>query len=299
MRRVPPELERLWTVMDLITWGVEFFKAKDVDSPRLTMELMLCHVLHCTRLQLYTNFEQPLSKDELATLRGMVQRRVRHEPLQYILGTADFYGLSFHVEPDVLIPRPETEILVERAIRFLKTLPEPTRALDIGTGTACIPLACLHHLPTTQWTAVDRSHGALAVARTNAALHHRESSVVFVDHDILANPLPPELLPPATFHLITMNPPYIPVADVPELQPEVRDHEPHLALTDDADGLTFYRRLAAIGSSLLAPGGIIMMEIGFGQSQDVTAIFSEGGYETMIIHDLASIPRVVTANLFS
>ncbi|MBS1560313.1 MAG: peptide chain release factor N(5)-glutamine methyltransferase [Bacteroidetes bacterium] len=304
--RKAPALERIWTVMDLLRWGTDYFAAKDIDSPRLTMELMLSSVLQCTRLQLYTNFEQPLTKDELAALRHMIERRVKREPLQYILGKADFYGLAFDVTPDVLIPRPETEILVERAVRFLKTFDAPVNALDIGTGTGCIPIACLKYHPGTQWTAIDKSHAALDVASRNAEHHGALDHIHFLHLDFFENlslvtrhsSLNSSLVT-RHFSLISMNPPYIPSSEVPTLQAEVRDFEPHMALTDDGDGTAFYVRLADVGKELLAPHGRIFMEVAQGQSEEVQEIFTSRGYETSVILDLASIPRIVTANLFS
>ncbi|CAN5438062.1 peptide chain release factor N(5)-glutamine methyltransferase [soil metagenome] len=293
--RKAPELERIWTVMDLLRWGTDYFTAKDIDSPRLTMELMVGSVLQCTRLQLYTNFEQPLTKDELTALRHMIERRVKREPLQYILGHADFYGLSFEVTPDVLIPRPETEILVERAVRFLKTFDAPVHALDIGTGTGCIPIACLKYHPGTQWTALEKSQAALAVAQRNADRYGALSNIEFIHKDFLHD----SSLVTRRFSLICMNPPYIPSSEVPTLQAEVRDFEPHMALTDDGDGTAFFVRLAETCRELLEPTGRCFMEVAQGQSEVVQEIFIAHGYETSVILDLASIPRIVTANLFS
>jgi len=325
--RKAPTLERMWTVMDLLRWGTEYFTAKEIDSPRLTIELMVSAVLQCTRLQLYTNYEQPLSKDELAALRTMVERRVKREPLQYILGRADFYGLSFEVDPNVLIPRPETEILVEQAVRFLKTLNGPVQALDIGTGTGCIPIACLKYHPGTQWTAIDVSDAALDVARRNAErlgaqAHIDFQTVDFLDSSLVTShssldsslvtrhlslnsslvtrhlSLNSSLVTPH-FSLICMNPPYIPSSEIPSLQPEVRDFEPLEALTDHGNGMAFFERLAEVGTDLLDSNGRIFMEVAHGQADEVRNVFSSRGYETSVILDLASIPRVVTANLFS
>lgn len=148
MRRHAPDVERIWTVLDLVNWGTEYFERKRVDSPRLTIELMLCDVLGVRRLQLYTDHERPLSKEELSVLRSYVRRRAEHEPLQYILGKADFYGLSFAVDPNVLIPRPETEIIVDRAIRLLREVGgQAQRCLDVGTGSGCIPVSVAFHVP--------------------------------------------------------------------------------------------------------------------------------------------------------
>lgn len=287
MRRHTPDVERIWTVLDLVNWGTEYFERKGVDSPRLTIELMLCDVLNVRRLQLYTDHERPLSKDELVVLRSYVQRRAMHEPLQYILGKADFYGLSFVVSPQVLIPRPETEIIVDRAIRILREVGgSAQRCLDIGTGSGCIPISIAAHVSTCTWECVDVHPEALKVARNNAQTHGVQDRVTFIEMDILAT------LPSGQFDLITMNPPYIALIDVHELEPEVRDHEPLTALTDDLDGLTFYRRFASVATQLLTPAGTALVEIGYGQNTDVQALMVAGGLDCTIIEDLAGIPRV-------
>ncbi|MBP6510697.1 MAG: peptide chain release factor N(5)-glutamine methyltransferase [Candidatus Kapabacteria bacterium] len=169
MRRQTPDVERIWTVLDLVNWGTEYFERKGVDSPRLTIELMLCDVLDVRRLQLYTDHERPLTKEELSVLRAYVRRRAEREPLQYILGKADFYGLSFTVDPNVLIPRPETEIIVDRAIRLLREVGGLSpRCLDVGTGSGCILVSIAVHDPTSVWVGIDVDNGALEVARRNA-----------------------------------------------------------------------------------------------------------------------------------
>lgn len=287
MRRHAPDVERIWTVLDLVNWGTEYFERKGVDSPRLTIELMLCDVLGVRRLQLYTDHERPLSKEELSVLRSYVRRRAEHEPLQYILGKADFYGLSFAVDPNVLIPRPETEIIVDRAIRLLREVGgQAPRCLDIGTGSGCIPVSVAVHVPASVWEGIDVHDGAIEVARRNAEAHALASRVTFKKMDFLAD------VPSGTFDLITMNPPYIPLVEIHELEPEVRDHEPLTALTDDLDGLTFYRRFVAVAEKILSPTGTAFLEIGYGQSTDILALMTSGGLLCTIIEDLAGIPRV-------
>lgn len=286
MPRQVPVIDRVWTVMDLIRWGADYFREKGIDSPRLSIELLLCHVLQINRVHLYTDFERPLGKDELATLRSMVIRRVDHEPLQYIIGTADFYGHSFIVSPDVLIPRPETELLVDRVVRYGKGQGQ-LRCIDIGTGTGCIPISCAMHLPDSQWLATDISRDALQVARRNVERLDVQDRVSMLRHDFLEESLP------GRFDVITMNPPYIAKADVVTLDAEVREHEPHGALTDDSDGLTFYRRMAAILADHLHDTGVLFMEIGFGQGDDVRRVIEETGWQVDIIDDLSSIPRIV------
>jgi len=294
MPRLVPAIEHVWTVLDLIRWGTTYFTDRGIDSPRLTIELMLCHVLAIKRVQLYTDHERPLTANELALLKSFVLRRIQHEPLQYILGVTDFYGLALTVTPDVLIPRQETELLVDKVIRHLKSSDKAqgtTPCLDIGTGSGCIPIAVAVHVASTNWVAVDRSEGALAVARQNAERHAVSDRITCCALDVLDD------VPDGTYAVITMNPPYIAAAEVGSLEPEVREHEPHMALTDDADGLRFFRRLASIASQIMQPDGVLLMEIGFGQSQEVQQIFAQSGYDIEIIDDLASIPRIARATI--
>lgn len=247
------------------------------------MELLLCNVLSSTRIALYSDFERPLSLTELAKLRTYVRRIAQHEPLQYVLGEASFYSLTFEVTPDVLIPRPETEFLVEAGISVSKKVHS---CLDIGTGSGAIAICIAKHAPNTQWLCVDKSTHALAVAERNAIRQNVTQQCTFQQMDILAQ------APSQKFDLICMNPPYVSAHDVVQLEPVVRDYEPHIALTDDADGLTFYRRLADLASTILADRGTILLEIGWGQSAAVQKIFNEIGRIT-IVNDLADIPRVL------
>lgn len=279
--------EKQWTVLDLIRWGADYFRQKNIDSPRLTIELLLCHVLQCSRIQLYSDFERPLVKEELTVLRELVTRRAHHEPLQYITGRAEFYSLSFKVTPDVLIPRPETEHLVESVISWAKgQAGRPLQGVDIGTGSGCIPIAISAHVPNISWTVVDRSEAALGVAEENARSLHvldrfRVNRLNFLQDEITGK-----------FDVITMNPPYIAVGEVPHLQEEVRDFEPHMALTDDADGMTFYRHLADVADNMLNPGGLIALELGWGLSERVGELWASN-WSFKVIDDLSGIPRVM------
>lgn len=284
-----PEVPQVWTVRDIIQWGKEFFTNRGIDEARRTIELMVCAVLNVKRIELYTDHERPLTKDELSLLRTMVQRRVAHEPLQYILGRADFYGSTYHVSPAVLIPRPETELIVERVARLCNAHPNHQYScLDIGTGSGCIPIGTILHTRNTNWLATDISADALAVAQLNAATLGADQRFQTEHVDFL------QRLPSGgPWDIVTMNPPYIGTTDVDELDIEVKDHEPRQALTDNVDGLTFYRRAADIFTALVAPGGFLFLEIGFGQHTDVDNIFQSCGYLTTAIPDLAGIPRLV------
>ncbi len=289
MSRMRPELPQVWTVRDIIQWGKEFFTNRGIDEARRTIEMMVCAVLHVKRIDLYTDHDRPLSKDELALLRSMVQRRIAHEPLQYITGKADFYGSTYIVTPSVLIPRPETELISERVARYCNAQGEQElRCLDIGTGSGCVPISIIKHTKNTTWTAVDISPQALDVARQNAVALGADGRMSAVQTDILA-----EVPAGGPWDIVTMNPPYIGQEGMKELDPEVGAHEPHLALTDDADGLTFYRRAAEMFDQLVCPGGYMFLEIGYGQHPDVENILHARGLVTTTIPDLAGIPRLI------
>lgn len=291
MHRKRPQIEQIWTLQEMIRWGTAYFTNHNVDSPRYTIERLLCHVIDCTRVQLYTMFERPLSKGELDHLRPMIIRRRHGEPLQYIVGSADFFGLQLEVTPDVLIPRPETEHLVDQALRFLRsrTQAEHMAALDIGTGSGCIPIAIAIHFDRVKWTAIDKSREAIEVARRNVERYSLDSRFQLVVGDVF------DYVPDQTFDLITMNPPYIAASEVQDLQIEVRDHEPHQALTDDSDGLSFYRHTAAKTVEHLATKGVLMVEIGYDQVEKVGEIFTRYAWDWTFAPDLAGIPRIIIA----
>lgn len=280
-------MDKQWTVLEMIQWATGYFKEKEVDSPRLTIELMLAHVTGLSRMQLYMAFDKPLNDMELDALRPMVKRRGKREPLQYILGSTNFFGLELAVTPAVLIPRPETELLVEftlHRLRELKRYESALRVLDIGTGSGCIALALAKHLPAARVLGVDVAADAVAVARMNAT-RLGIVNVEFHERNVLQTSID------EAFDVIVSNPPYINTTDMNELEPEVAGFEPRFALTDEGDGLRFYRRFAELFPTLLADEGFFAVEIGFGQSEDVREVFA--GFSTRTEQDLARIPRVV------
>ena len=246
------------TVLEVIQRSTPFLAQRGVESPRLQIELLLAHALKLPRLQLYLNFERVLAEPELETLRALVKRRGQREPLQHILGSVSFCGLELAVSPEVLIPRPETELLAERAWNFLNliggdrpgTEPAGCRALDFGTGSGCLAIAVAVKSPAARVVALDVSAAALSVARANAERHHVSDRLEFLESQGFT-----ALPGGASFDLILSNPPYIPSGDMAGLEPEVRDHDPQLALDGGADGLDFYRRLAARGRRVFTPGG--------------------------------------------
>jgi release factor glutamine methyltransferase len=228
------------TVLEVIQRSSEFLARKGVESPRLQIELLLAHVLQMPRMKLYLNFERPLTEPELDTLRGLVKRRSEREPLQHIVGSTSFCGFDIAVSRDALIPRPETELLAERAVEFLTTFDsQSATVLDFGTGSGCVAISLAKKRPTVTVHALDVSDAALQVARQNAARHEAGERIRFHSGDGFA-----ALPSGVAFDLIVSNPPYIPSAEIRDLEPEVRDFDPSLALDGGADGLDFYRRLA-------------------------------------------------------
>lgn len=256
------------TVLEAIQKSTEFLTKKGVDSPRLQTELLLSHLLKMPRMKLYLNFERTLNSTEVDQLRELVRRRSQREPLQHITGSTSFCGYEIRVNRDVLVPRPETELLAECAWEFLAARPAPVSALDFGTGSGCLAIALAAKFPAAQVVALDISEAALAAARANAAQNQVAERIQFLCGDGFA-----ALPAGTTFDLIVSNPPYIPTAEIATLQPEVRDFDPHGALDGGADGLDFYRRLAREAREFLRPGGKIMLEFGDGQAPDIRALF--------------------------
>lgn len=283
-----PPVPARWTVLSLIDWGSAFLAARGFDETRLHVELMLGHVLALKRIQLYLQFDRPLTPAELAAFKVLFKRRLDREPLQYILGETDFMGITVSVGPGVLIPRPETEHLVEAAVAHLKASGvERPRVLDVGTGSGCIALGLAHQYPAAIVLGVDVSDDALTIARQNQA-RYPDLHVTFERHDSREDGWPA-----GAFDLVVSNPPYISTEEFATLEPEVRDHEPRIALTDEGDGLAFYRLLFARAPRVLRPGGAVMCEIGHGQAEAIADIAARAGIRMReIIPDLAGIPRV-------
>lgn len=278
---------QIWTVLQMIEWGTGYFREKGVDSPRLTIELILAHALGLTRFDLYMQFDRPLVEEELAVLRGMVKRRAAREPLQYVLGESHFHGRVFKVRPGVLIPRPETELLVDETLRRTRSL----RCLDVGTGSGCVAITIALERPETEVVAIDVSEEALAIARENADLL-KARHIEFRQLDFMDDA---ELKSLGSFDLIVSNPPYIPDTDISELETEVRDHEPLVALCDGSDGLQFYRRFVETAPQLLRKEGEFFLELGYGQAGPVRVMFEKAGFDVEIYRDLDRIERILRA----
>ncbi len=277
------QADDIWTTLKVLTWTTGYLTEKGVENARREAEWLLCAATGLDRVGLYLNFEKPLNDQELTGFRALVARRGKREPLQHILGTQEFDGLSFEVSPAVLIPRHDTEVLIEEALRVV---PHAKTVLDIGTGSGCIAIALAHRLPQAVVVAVDLSTDALVVARHNA-----ERNGVAVEF-LLGSFLQP--VAGRTFDLIASNPPYITTADLADLQPEVRDFEPRLALDGGQDGLDAYRVIIAEAPDFLNPGGWLLLELGAGQDGDVEALLVKAGFTGVITAaDNAGINRVV------
>jgi release factor glutamine methyltransferase len=257
----------------------------------LHVELMLAHILGLKRLDLYLQFDRPLTPEERGKFRALFERRLKREPLQYILGRTEFMGLSLAVNRSVLIPRPETELLVECALESLKERPaQPAHILDIGTGSGNIAVALGTFVPEAVIVSIDTSADALRTAASNVA-DHGLANVSLLEADVFG-----DFLPGRTFDMVVSNPPYVAREEYQSLQPEVREYEPAAAVTDGGDGLHVISRIVDIAPLRLRPGGMLLMEIGYGQAAQVHALLAAAGFvEIAVVPDSARIPRVARA----
>lgn len=278
---------REWTISTLLAWTGQYFRDKGVDNPRLDAEVLLCHVLGKDRLYLYVNFDQPLTDGELASYRSLVKERAQRLPVAYIIGRKEFMGLSFAVDPAVLIPRPDTEILVEVALARLQDS-EATDVLDLGTGSGAIIISILTRCPRARGVAVDIAADALTVAAANAERHGVNDRLELYRGDLFGP------VADKRFAAIMSNPPYIAEGDLAGLQPEVQ-FEPRQALAGGSDGLELYRRIIRLAPGYVKPGGFVALEAGAGQAARIAALADEGRFFTLedIISDYGGIQRVV------
>ena len=266
--------EEPWTIRRVLAWAAEDLKKHGSSSPRLDAELLLGKVLDLPRVKLVIDAERPLAKGELATYRELHRRRRKGEPVAYLLGVREFYGRPFRVDARVLIPRPDTEILVEVALARSRARSLSLRALDLCTGSGCVAITIARERPTALVIGSDISRPALDVARQNA-VRLGAFNVAFFAADLFALP---RLLTPARLDLITANPPYIPDSEEPDLAVDIRDYEPHAALFGGADGLVIVRRIVEEAPLHLDEGGVLALEVAAGQSAAVAALLQARGF---------------------
>ena len=302
------------TIRDILNWAAEYLKSLNIPSDRLDSEVLLSFILKKDRTYLYTNSEKPILPEEHKKFKELIERRGRREPLSYITGEKEFWSLKFKVSRDTLIPRPETEILVQAVLDIIKYPSPPPlpigerikvrgiKILDIGTGSGNIAVSIAKESPESHVFTVDKSNSALSVAKENAIIHNVAGRITFLKGDLCIPFNPPS--PPfvkggkeGLFDIIVSNPPYIPTGDIEGLMPEVMDWEPRWALDGGKDGLEIVRKIIKDAPLFLKSKGFLAMEIGFGQSEEVSRIISETDkfHNIKTIKDLSGIERVVTA----
>lgn len=269
-----------WTVARLLAWTRAYFERNGLESARLCAEALLAHAMNCERIQLYTRFEAEPDPQTLAAFRDSVKQAAAGRPIAYLTGVKEFFSLPFNVTPDVLTPRPETEVLVERVIHLVRAQPgEIRRVLEIGVGSGCIVVSLARHLPGVALSASDISAPALEVARGNAARHGVESRIELREGDLFE-----PWMTAGPFDLIVSNPPYIGLREASELSPGVRDHEPHLALFSGEDGLRMIQRLLDESPARLARQGHLLLEVAFNQAPAVRERMNQAGWRDIVTY---------------
>jgi release factor glutamine methyltransferase len=287
-RRLPE-----WTIIKLLQWATTYFGNHDIDSPRATAEILLAHVLNTRRIDLYLRYDQPLIPAELERFKALIKRRLNREPVAYILGSKEFWSMDLQITRDVLIPRPETECLVEKALESLAldSNPESKLILELGTGCGAVILALASENPRHAYWATDISINAIRIARQNARQNDLNGKVDFIVGDWFA----PLRSKPGLFDLIVSNPPYIKSEDLNRLQPEIHAYEPLLALDGAADGLHCLRHIIQSAYFFLNPGGVIILEMGHDQKEPLKQMIAEcGQYEEIDFYqDYSGYDRIL------
>jgi len=277
------------TVLEAIQLSSDFLQKKGIVSPRLNAELLLSEILKVKRLDLYLKFDRPLTTEETNLYRDYIVRRSKYEPLQYITGNTEFYGLQFAVSPAVLIPRNDTEILVDEAIKLISNSEEKVRVLEVGSGSGNIAVSLAVNCPNAEINSIDISAEALEIAKKNANSNNVHDRINFICSDFFC-------YKPAIndFDFIISNPPYISKQDVEKLAKEITEHEPRQALTDENDGLSFYKAIINFGESFLKHGGRILFEVEDKKAESVTGLFAQKGFQNIYsVKDYSDIQRVV------
>jgi release factor glutamine methyltransferase len=284
-----------WTIQKLLNRTAKYLADKGVDSPRLSAELLLGDVAGLKRIELYTQFDKPVTKEQLDRLRDLVKRAGQHEPIAYIIGKAEFYSLELNITPDCMIPRPETELLVERAIEFLRKRPSKQFVCDLCTGSGCIAVAIAKNFPDADIIATDISDAALSIAAKNVEKYQVNNRITFLCGDLF-EPIVPQL-DIERFDLIICNPPYVSSAEFEKLGKNVKDYEPRSALFAGDNGLDIYRRIIERVEQFLKPDAALMLEIGYSQGQPVRELLEQTGCfsKVAIEKDFHNNDRIVIA----
>jgi len=284
-----------WTIQKLLNWVASYFTQKGVDSPRLGAEMLLSGVLGLKRIELYTQFDKVVDQHQLDRLRDLVKRAASGEPLAYLIGKTEFYSLEIEITPACMIPRPETELLVERAVEFIRARQGPALVCDLCTGSGCVAVAMAKNCPDAKLIATDISDAALQVAAANIEKHRLKDRVTLLCGDLFEPILP--YLDTMKFDLVVCNPPYVSELEFAALEKNVRDYEPKIALLGGADGLDVYHRVVDKVDALLKPDGALMLEIGYAQGPAVRQLIEQSGAfdQITIEKDFQNNDRVVTA----
>jgi release factor glutamine methyltransferase len=294
-----------WTIQKLLNWVAEYLKNKSINSPRLSAELLLSHVLGLKRIELYTQFDKIVTEEQLGRLHDLVERAGKHEPIAYLAGKTEFYSLELEVTADCMIPRPETELLVERAIEFLLARGGKQFVCDLCTGSGCIAVAIARNYPDCRIIATDVSSAALSVAARNIEKHGLKEKIKLLCGDLF-DPIMPQIdiekpVPHSPgdggFDLIVCNPPYVSAAEFEKLDKNIKDYEPKLALFAGDDGLDIYRRIVEKVGEFLKPDAALMLEIGYEQGQEVRELLEQIRLfaEILIEKDIHDNDRIVIA----
>ena len=285
------EKKQVWRIIDLIEWGEDYFKQHKFDSPKQEIEWLLCDLLDHKRVDLYINFEQKVPNDKLALLKKWIKKRLKRMPLQYITGFTEFYGNKYFLNDDVLIPRPETERLVDISLECINKLSHP-RILEVGTGSGCISISIALMRGDAKILSIDISQNALNKAQENSD-YHKTNNVKFLNLDFLKE------IPSERFDIIVSNPPYIPLEEMKNIMIDVKEYEPEIALTDFNDGLVFYDRFADLGSKLLKKEGWMVLEVGIDDHPEkVAKLFKSKGYSNIeLVSDYNKDKRVLKVKI--
>jgi release factor glutamine methyltransferase len=288
-----------WTIQKLLNWVTEYLTSKGIESPRLSAELLLSHVLELKRIDLYTQFDKQVPQDQLDKLHELVKRAGLYEPVAYLTGKTEFYSLELEITADCMIPRPETELLVQRAIEFLRTRSGVQYVCDLCTGSGCIAVAIAKNFPDARITATDISAAALEVAARNVEKHRLKEQVRLLCGDLFEPVI--QQLDVSQFDLIVCNPPYVSTSEYENLDKNIKDYEPQSALLAGEDGMDVYRRIIEKVDDFLKPSAALMLEIGYAQGSTVRELLEQTGAfaEVKIEKDFHDNDRIVTSKKIS